>query len=133
VRWVVLDTDVASRSLRNRLSPKLSATLAGYAWSVTFVTVGELWQWADARSWGRRSRAELADWLAHVVVVDSDDNVAREWGRSAAAARLRGRPRPTNDSWIAACCVARDLPLATLNLKDFADFAEHDGLVLAIG
>jgi predicted nucleic acid-binding protein len=35
-----------------------------------------------------------------------------------------------NDSWIAACCLAYDLPLATLNIKDFADFAEHDGLRL---
>ena len=64
------------------------------------------------------------------MVIDSDELIAREWGRSAAAARMRGRPRPTNDSWIAACCLVRDLPLATLNLKDFADFVEHDGLVL---
>ena len=33
-----------------------------------------------------------------------------------------------NDTWIAACCLVRDLPLATLNVKDFNDFAEHDGL-----
>jgi len=39
-----------------------------------------------------------------------------------------GRPRPHNDSWIAACCLVYDLPLATLNIKDFADFAEHEGL-----
>ncbi len=31
-----------------------------------------------------------------------------------------------NDTWVAACCLVRDLPLATLNLKDFRDFAEHD-------
>ncbi len=40
----------------------------------------------------------------------------------------RGRPRPINDTWIAACCLVADLPLATLNVKDFKDFAEHDGL-----
>jgi len=39
----------------------------------------------------------------------------------------RGRPRPQNDSWIAACCLAFDLPLATLNVKDFADYAEYEG------
>jgi predicted nucleic acid-binding protein len=43
---------------------------------------------------------------------------------------LTGRPRPVNDTWVAACCLAYDLPLATLNVKDFADFAEHDGLEL---
>jgi predicted nucleic acid-binding protein len=32
--------------------------------------------------------------------------------------------------WIAACCLAADLPLLTLNEIDFRDFAEHEGLVL---
>jgi hypothetical protein len=29
-----------------------------------------------------------------------------------------------------ACCLVRELPLATLNTKDYADFAEHEGLEL---
>jgi toxin FitB len=37
---------------------------------------------------------------------------------------------PANDSWIAACCLAHQFPLATFNIKDFEDFAEHDGLHL---
>ena len=45
-----------------------------------------------------------------------------------ARAERRGRPRPVNDTWIAASCLVRDLPLATLNIKDFSDFADHDGL-----
>lgn len=52
------------------------------------------------------------------------------WGEIQAAARLRGRPRPVNDAWVAACCLDRDLPLATLNTKDDVDFAEHEGLEL---
>jgi predicted nucleic acid-binding protein len=51
-------------------------------------------------------------------------------GRISAEARRRGRPRPANDSWIAACCLAHQFPLATSNTKDFEDFAEHDGLQL---
>ena len=34
------------------------------------------------------------------------------------------------NTWIAACCLVRRHPLATLNLKDFVDFAEHDALDL---
>jgi predicted nucleic acid-binding protein len=34
-------------------------------------------------------------------------------------------PGPQNDSWIAACCLVYDLLLATLNIKDFA---EYEGL-----
>jgi toxin FitB len=131
VRYVVLDTDVASGILRDRLSPGLNARLAGAVWFVTFVTVGELWQWADTRSWGAPARRQLEQLLARTVVIDSDEAVSRQWGRSSAAARARHRPRPANDSWIAACCVARGLPLATLNVMDFEDHVEHDGLVLA--
>jgi predicted nucleic acid-binding protein len=39
-------------------------------------------------------------------------------------------PRPVNDTWIASCCLVDDPPLATFNVKDFADFAEHDRLRL---
>ena len=58
--YVVLDTDVSSRSIKNQLAGPLAARLTGLAWCVTFVTVGELWQWAEARSWGPRTREHLA-------------------------------------------------------------------------
>ena len=47
-----------------------------------------------------------------------------------AYAEKRGRPRPVNDSWIAACCLTYDLPLATMNVADFEDFVEYEGLRL---
>ena len=56
--------------------------------------------------------------------------VATIWGEIQAHAQLRDRPRPINESWIAACCIARELPLTTLNIKDYAGFAEHEGLEL---
>ncbi len=31
---------------------------------------------------------------------------------------------------IAACCLTHEVPLATLNLKDYQDFSEHHGLRL---
>jgi len=130
MRYVVLDTDVASRIIKRQLDGPLAARLTAVAWCVTFVTVGELWQWATMRSWGRRTREGLEDWLSGVVKLDSDLVISREWGRISADARRRGRPRPANDTWIAACCLVHGLPLATLNRKDFEDFAEHEGLVL---
>ncbi len=53
-----------------------------------------------------------------------------EAGRNLCVRGERGRPRPTNDTWIAACCLTFDLPLATLNVGDFQDFVDHEGLVL---
>jgi predicted nucleic acid-binding protein len=81
----------------------------------------------DPRLGGRR-REELANWLSHVPVLPGDEAVAAIWGRLSAAAVRRGGPRPVNDMWIAACCLAYEVPLATLNLKDYEDFKEHHGL-----
>ncbi len=127
---VVLDTDVASRSFRKRLPPRLATRLVGKQPILTFVTVGELAQWTKLRLWGPRNLAMLDDWLSNKPVIPGSRAVAAIWGDLSAAAIQRGRARPVNDTWIAACCRAYDLPLATLNLKDFKDFAEHHGLKL---
>jgi hypothetical protein len=65
-------------------------------------------------------------------VIPYDTQIARVWGALAGAAQLRGRPRPQNDTWIAACCLRYQVPLVTLNTADFSDFAAH-GLVLLGG
>jgi predicted nucleic acid-binding protein len=70
--------------------------------------------------------------FAALVVLPYDQRVATCWGEIQAYARLRGRPRPANDAWIAACCLVRELPLATFDIKDHADFAEHEGLELVL-
>jgi hypothetical protein len=56
---VVLDTDVASRSFKGLLPPRLAARLAGRQPLLTFVTIGELTQWANLRHWGPRNRGML--------------------------------------------------------------------------
>ncbi|HUZ43683.1 MAG TPA: hypothetical protein VMU63_04710 [Acidimicrobiales bacterium] len=55
--------------------------------------------------------------------------MARTWARLSAAAQRRGRPRPQNDTWVAACYARHGVGLVTLNQKDFVDFAQ-DGLIL---
>jgi toxin FitB len=130
VQRLILDTDVASLSIKGRLPPTMLRPLVGAETGITFVTLGELLRWATIRQWGTNRRAELEAWLAVHPTLPYDDEVARIWGDISAHATRRGRPRPQNDTWVAACCLAYDLPLATLNVKDFRDFAEHEGLVL---
>jgi toxin FitB len=127
---LVLDTDVASLSIKGRLSPRMQARLATSLVCVTFVTVGELTRWARLHSWGPRQRAMLQRWLGNAVRLGYDREIARTWGELSAASTLRGRTSPANDTWIAACCLVESLPLATRNVKDFAGFAEHHGLVI---
>jgi predicted nucleic acid-binding protein len=130
VSLVVLDTDVASGILRGRISDQLRARLAGKTWCISFVTLGELTKWTILRSWGPQRLADLADWRRGVVLLPFDEAIATTWGEIQARAQHRGRPRPVNDSWIAARCMVNRLPLATFNVKDFADFAQYDGLDL---
>lgn len=74
----------------------------------------------------------MRDFLSRLLVLPYDQRVAARWGQLQARAQLRGRPRPVNDSWIAACCLVRELPLATFNGADFAEFAEHERLELLL-
>jgi toxin FitB len=127
-RRIILDTDVASLSIKNMLPPALLRELLGTQIGITFVTPAELHRWALLRNWGSHKLAGLDAWLSTRPTLPYTEAVARKWGEISAYATRRGRPRPQNDSWIAACCLVYDLPLATLNLKDFADFAEHEGL-----
>jgi predicted nucleic acid-binding protein len=70
----------------------------------------------------------LRAFFASIVIPACSFRAATAWDEIQAHARLRRRPRPINDSSIAACCLARELSLATLNIKDYADFVEHGGL-----
>lgn len=125
--FVVLDTDVASAILRERVPTSLNRQLTGRSLAIMFVTVGELTRWTLVRL-GPQRMAGMRAFFAHVVVLPYSAKVATVWGEIQAHGLLRGRTRPANDAWIVACCLARELPLATLNLKDFSAFVEHEGL-----
>jgi toxin FitB len=126
---ILLDTDVVSLLMRGYLDPA-EGGLNTHRWCVSFITIGELAKGAAMAGWDLRRWTELADWLGHVVILPCDLRVSYTWGQLAAAAQLRGRKRPVNDMWIAAVSLANGIPLATRNVKDYADFAEHHGLVL---
>jgi predicted nucleic acid-binding protein len=130
VSSVVLDTDVASLVFRNRLPATMRARLAGKVGCLSFVTVGEMTQWARVRDWAPHNDAALGAWLGSMALLECGWEAARTWGYLSAEGRRRGRPYPINDTWIAACCLTTGLPLATFNTKDFADFSHNNGLEL---
>lgn len=130
---VVVDTDVASLLIKRKLPADMARLLAGRPLVLTFVTLGELTRWVEQRQWGPHRREMLDRWLAGKHVLHSDHDVARTWDAITAYASLRGRPRPANDSRVAASCLAYGVPLATRNVKDYEDYAEHEGLCLISG
>ena len=132
---IVLDTDVSSLIIKHQIPPTFRARLAGALICVTFVTVGELRHWVELHGagWSQRRHDELASWMNDVVTLPSTREVCHVWGALSAAATMRGRRRPQNDSWIAASCLARGLPLATRNVRDYEDYEKHHGLKLITG
>ena len=124
---LVLDTDVASHLLKRTVPPSLLAKIAPHEAALTFATIGELTKWTFVRDLGQRRRREIELFVAAKPKIPGGQDVARKWGEIVAYAEKRGRPRPINDSWIAACCLTYDLALATLNVSDFADYAEYEG------
>lgn len=125
---VVLDTDVASRLQKGQLDRAVAQSLVGTSVTLSFVTVAELLKWAEARSWGPARRAELDRWLDRIPVLPVNRDVCSRWALLSAAAARRGRPRPVNDMWVAASCLAVDLTLVTYNRADFEDFEQYHGL-----
>jgi len=116
---VVIDTDVASRIMRTTLPEDLRQSLADASLRLTFVTVGELLRGAVHAGWGERRVSALDDWLGRRDTIAGDATVARAWGEITGRALAAGRPLPANDAWVAACCLAHGLPLATLNVRDY--------------
>ena len=127
---IVLATNVVSYHRAGRLPTSYARLVEDNHHCIAFATAGELWRGAQVKRWGGARRGALDLWLAREPILPAGLRVARVWGAIAVGAQRRGRPRPLNDSWIAACCIDRGLPLLTLNRRDFTDFAEHDGLEL---
>jgi toxin FitB len=103
--FVVLDTDVASLSIKRRLPASLLAKLVENDICITFVTLGELTKWMAMRRWGTKNRGIVGDWLDRALLLPYSREVATTWGELQADAVHRVRTPPQNDTWIAACCL----------------------------
>lgn len=125
---LVVDTDVLSLAQRGQLPSDVAALLVDASLFLTVISLGELHKGAESAGWGQRRRALLQRSLVSYTILPIDAEVARIWGAITGRAALRGRPRPVNDTWIAASCLRYELPLVTINTRDFTDFVEHEGL-----
>src|SRR4029450_1290569 len=56
------------------------ARLADKLWCITFVTVGEMTQWAQLRSWSPRNQSALDAWLSERVLLDAGAEMPPTWG-----------------------------------------------------
>jgi hypothetical protein len=89
---VVLGTDVASMITKNQLSDSMASRLVDQTLCLTFVTVGEMFHWAEDLSLGTRRRTELVRWIGNMAILGYDIHVAARWGRLMSAGGRRAAP-----------------------------------------
>ena len=92
---------------------------------ISVVSIAEIRRGIGLLDIGRR-KAALANWLENDLaarfagrIIGVDTSIALAWGDVMSAARKRGVALSAMDGWLAATALARDLSLATRNVKDF--------------
>ena len=120
--WILFDTNVVSYLMKGGpLAEAYAPHLKRRSPAIAFITVGEMYSWAEKGNWGKPRREKLETMLGNFVVIPYDHEVARCYGRIVAGQRKTIAP---NDAWIAACAVRHGVPLVTHD----ADFGEIPSL-----
>jgi tRNA(fMet)-specific endonuclease VapC len=119
----LLDTNVVIGLLANESVVKDNIARADQVF-VPSIVIGELAFGARKSSRVNENLALIDELAASSVVLGCDTDVARRYGEVKYALRVRGRPIPENDVWIAAIALQHGLTLATRDVH----FGEVVGL-----
>jgi len=123
VSTLVLDTNVVSYLMGGHtLSSRYRPHLEGHTLAISFMTVGELYEGAFRKGWGKPKLAKLRETLRSYVVIPSTPEVCRRWGQIRA--ERRRRTISVDDAWVAAAARAHGCPLVTHNPRDFSDICD---------
>lgn len=109
---VLVDTDVASFFIKgDTRAATFFSHLEGQQPALSFMSVAELFQWAELRYWGERRKTTLETLLqTKYVVLGFEFGLAKEWARVRAEGKAQGRPISVKDIWVAATARYFDLP-----------------------
>lgn len=93
---------------------------------ISVVSLGELYFGAEKSARVERNREQVNLIASKMPVLWCDIETAQFYGKIRQQLRLKGRPIPANDIWIAALAIQHNLTLLTRD----AHFAEVDGLTV---
>lgn len=94
---------------------------------VASIALGELYFSAGKSKRPQVNKARVDQLAAENIVLGCDTETAKQYGDVKTALRLKGRPIPENDIWIAAIALQHGLTLITRD----AHFNEVEGLEVA--
>ena len=121
---VLLDTNVFSYLLREG-DPRAGLYrphIQSRTVVISFVTVGELYYWAERRNWEPAKVLSLEERIEAAIVVPYDFEICRTYARLKCELRTPSgthRVVGDNDLWIASCAVRHAIPLVTHNRRHF--------------
>ena len=123
---VLLDTTVVSlphpKKRRSEVLARYAVHMEKQTLALSFQSVAELWNWAEAREWGDEARNGLDRFIKRFLVIPYDYALARTWARAMQSSRKEGRRLDTGDCWIAATAIHRRTPLLTHD-RDLLDLS----------
>ena len=119
--YVVVDTDLWSYLFKNdnRAEPYLPF-LDRKRLDISFMTLAELYQWANIANWGIKRQQEMEFAIKKQYEIHwVNTKLCQVWAEVKCESRKLGRPIESSDAWIAATAITCKVPLVTNNRKDF--------------
>jgi tRNA(fMet)-specific endonuclease VapC len=108
---VLLDTNIVIALFSGE--KVVSQRFASREISVSSTVLGKLYYGARKSAHTAANLARVDEFAASVKVLDCDVLTAQHYGQIKDRLRVRGRPIPENDIWIASVALQFGLPLAT--------------------
>ena len=121
MKSLLLDTNVVSLLFKpdHTLHAKCLRITAGNELLISFMTRAELLLWPRQNIWGPNRTKELSKHIGLFTTLLPDESTCEHWAAVITESRSVGRTITTADAWIAAAARQWDLPLVTLDYKDF--------------
>lgn len=121
---VLLDTTVVSllhpKKRESEIRDRYAVHMTKQTLALSFQSVAELWNWAEAREWGDEARHGLDLFIKRFLVIPYDYALAQAWARAMQSSQKEGRRLEAGDCWIAATAIHRRIPLLTHD-RDLVD------------